>query len=167
MGAHDGAPVIGRSTALQVYSRQREIVDLPAPGTVWEWDSVGTSQGTLQVLRDAHLITNVPDAQGEWQTTRRLARFLADRHNIDLAAGQQQLDTGWEPGVEVSAPAESGIQVALDGTVAASDMLNKSDNRGDDGNSGEGELDDAEAGDGKDQMQLSPWTGQTTLCSFL
>lgn len=73
---------IGKKPAMIVHHRLDEIRELPAPGVSWRWSRVETSQGTLQILRDSGLITDVDD--GRWRTSGRLAEFLEERHGIEL-----------------------------------------------------------------------------------
>lgn len=73
---------VGRSVANVIHRRLSEVQELPAPGAEWSWTRVPVSQSTLQHLKTADLIVQVEP--GTWRTSRRLAWFLRERHDVEL-----------------------------------------------------------------------------------
>jgi len=79
---------VGKRPGNVIARRLDDVAALPAPGTTWEWSAVDCGQGTMQILRDSGLISRDRET-GEWRTSRRLARYVGERHDVELGRSGQ------------------------------------------------------------------------------
>lgn len=108
--------MVKHGLAMKIRAHRSEIGELPPPGVGWRWtDVVGTSEGKVDPVA-AHaarpLITQNDD--GTYETTRRLARYMQEKHWIELTGSVTEPQQATLPGVE-SSPRTGRESVRADG----------------------------------------------------